>query len=98
MKIVITVMAEGRTLIGVQQDGTDPFIESQHTGNLDEVLKAVPGVVARAVEHFAAQPKGKTYIAPTPLPKASTPAKTPVAKAGPTKPAQPKEGAMTKMF
>ncbi|MDP2662689.1 MAG: hypothetical protein Q8R28_18375 [Dehalococcoidia bacterium] len=91
MKIVITVMAEGRTLVGVQQEGTDPFIESLQTGNLGEVLAAVPAVVARAVEHFATEPKGKAYVAPTPLPRASAPAK-PAAKAA------PKQGSMTKMF
>ncbi len=98
MKVVIQMIGD-KALVGVQDDNTDPFVETMQFATLEEVLAAVPRVVVRAKERWATQPKGTAYQAPAPPPvnKTATAARTPT-KSAPAKPAAPKEGQMTAMF
>lgn len=95
MKVVIQTMAD-RALVGVQDENTDPFLEPVQAATLEEVLAAVPGVVSRARERWATQPRGTAYQAPAPPPR--QPVAASAAPAGPVAPKEPKQGSMTKMF
>ncbi len=98
MKVVIQMTGD-KALVGVQDDNTDPFVETMQGAALENILAAVPAVVAKAKERWATQPRGAAYVAPAPPPP---PPRTPVAAAparvAPAKPAEPKQGGMTKMF
>ena len=95
MKVVIQIMGD-RALVGVQDDNTDPFLEPIQAAALEDVLAAVPGIVSRARERWAAQPKGATYQAPAPPPR--EPVASGAAASRPAAPKEPKQGSMAKMF
>jgi hypothetical protein len=97
MKVVIQMTGD-KALVGVQDDNTDPFVETMQFATLEEVLAAVPRVVVRAKERWATQPKGVAYQAPAPPPVRTPTAAMTSTKATPAKPAAPKEGQMAAMF
>ncbi len=97
MKVVIQIMAD-RALVGVQDDNTDPFVEPIQAPALEDVLAAVPAVVARARERWATQPRGAAYQAPAPPPRAPAPASTTAARPSAATNTEPKPGQMAKMF
>ncbi|KKN39331.1 hypothetical protein LCGC14_0744360 [marine sediment metagenome] len=87
MKVVIQMKGD-RALVGVQGDGTDPVVETLEAASLEELLAAVPGVVARARERWATSPRNPKYVGPPPPPPATpTPGKP--ARRSPTTPAAP---------
>ncbi len=95
MKVVIQIMA-GRALVGVQDENTDPFVEPVQAAALEDVLAVVPGIVARARERWASQPRGSAYQAPAPPPR--EPVAAGAAASRPAVPKEPKTGSMTRMF
>ena len=95
MKVVIQIMGD-RALVGVQDENTDPFVEPVQAAALEDVLAAVPGIVSRARERWASQPKGAAYQAPAPPPR--EPVASGAAASRPAAPKEPKQGSMAKMF
>lgn len=71
LKLVLHLKGD-RALVGVQQQGTDPIVEPVPAATLEELLGAVPGLVARARERWAQSPRNPAYqgppIAPPPPP------------------------------
>ena len=90
---VVLHMKGNRTLVGVQGQGTDPLLETVEASTLEEALAAVPGVVARAREGWAASARRPAYVGPPTEPK---PAPVARAAAGAGRPQQqgPGEGQM----
>ncbi len=76
LKIVVYVRDSG-AMIGVQQDGTDPIMETSLGANLETALGAVPTVVAMAQKRWETDPKRPAYQGPAPAPR---PAAAPVQK------------------
>ena len=69
LKVVIHLWGD-RALVGIQQKDCDPVVEPVQGGTLDEVLAAVPGLVARARERWATSPRNPAYQGPPPPPQA----------------------------
>ena len=65
LKIVVQMKGD-RALVGVQGTGTDPVVETLAVTSLDDVLAAVPGILARARERWTTSPKNPAYVGPPP--------------------------------
>ena len=64
LKVVI-YLKDGRALVGIQGQGTDPVLETlPDVSGLEAALAAVPGVVARARERWATSPRCPAYVGP----------------------------------
>ena len=63
LKIVIQVKGT-RALVGIQKKDTDPVIEPIEAASVEEILTAVPGILARAREKWATSPKNPKYEGP----------------------------------
>ena len=72
LKIVVQMKGD-RALVGVQGTNTDPVVETLAATSLNDVLAAIPGILARARERWATSPKNPDYVGPTP-PAAPAPA------------------------
>ena len=86
LKVVVQMKGD-RAVVGVQGDGTDPVVETLEAASLEELLAAVPGVVARARERWATSPRNPKYEGP-PLPPPATPSQ-PAARRAPTPKPEP---------
>lgn len=64
---VVVHLSGGQARVGVQEESTDPVLETLGAGTLEEALAAVPGVVTRARERWAQTPRNPKYEGP-PLP------------------------------
>ena len=89
LKVVLHLKV-GRARIGVQDKGTDPVVEFLEAATLEELLAAVPAVLQRARERWAQSPQNPKSEGPPPPPP-PTPAPRPA------RPAQPREGQMTRL-
>ena len=95
LKVVIHLWGD-RALVGIQQKDCDPVVEPVQAATLQEVLAAVPGLVARARERWATSPRNPAYQGPPPPPPPPRPQTTAVARpAG--RPAAP-QGGMSRML
>ena len=75
LKVVIQMKGD-RALVGVQGTNTDPVVETLPATSLNDVLAAVPGVLARARERWTTSPKNPAYQRP---PEAPAPPRLPAA-------------------
>lgn len=87
---VVVHLKDGRALIGVQEKGTDPVVESLEAGTLEELLGSVPAVLQRARERWSQSPQNPKYEGPPPPPPP-----TPGPRSA--RPAQPREGQMARL-
>jgi len=67
---------DGSVLVGVLQDGCDPFIKTEQ-GAIEAVLPHVPDFLKEAQDKWAVAPKNPAYKAPPPPKPAPKPAVTP---------------------
>ncbi len=72
LKVVLQIWGT-RAIVGIQGTNTDPVVETLETASLEELLAAVPGVLARARERWATSPRNPKYVGP-PAPPPATPA------------------------
>lgn len=75
LKVVIQMKGD-RALVGVQGTNTDPVVETLPATSLNDVLAAVPEILARARERWATSPKNPAYVGPPPPPVQPAPART----------------------
>lgn len=71
LKIVIQIKGD-RALVGIQQKDTDPVLEPLEAVSLEEILAAVPTILARAREQWQSSPRRPKYegppVSPPPVP------------------------------
>jgi hypothetical protein len=82
LKVVIQMKGD-RALVGVQGTNTDPVVETLPATSLNDVLAAVPGILARAREKWTATPKNPAYQRPPDppaAPRSSVPGKPEVVR------------------
>ena len=80
LKIVIQIK-ENRALVGIQKKDTDPVLEPIEAASLEEILAAVPTILARAREQWQASPRRPKYEGPpVSPPPAPVPQRQPAAK------------------
>ncbi len=82
MKVVIVMKADS-LMLGVQSPDCDP-VYTTAKGDLEVALQMVPGLVAEAIQKWAANPRYPKAILPEP-PPVSAPQRTPAS----TRPAAP---------
>ncbi len=88
LKVVIQMKGD-RALVGVQGTNTDPVVETLPATSLNDVLSAVPEILARAREKWAATPKNPDYQRP---PEPPAPARAAAAtRSTPQRPAEPQQ-------
>lgn len=67
MKIIITTR-NGRTMMGVERNGADPYLEPAPGDRLEDVAAALPDFVQRAREHWSLSPRNPKHFRPNPAP------------------------------
>ncbi len=87
LKVVIQMKGD-RALVGVQGTNTDPVVETLPATSLNDVLAAVPGILERARERWAATPKNPAYQRP-PEPPAPARAVAAATRSTPQRPPDP---------
>ncbi len=90
LKVVIQMKGD-RALVGVQGTNTDPVVETLPATSLNDVLSAVPGIVARAREKWTATPKNPTYQRPPEPPAPARAAAAAVIRSTPQRPPDPQQ-------
>jgi len=89
LKVVIQMKGD-RALVGVQGTNTDPVVEVLPATSLNDVLSAVPGILARARERWATSPKNPAYQRP-PEPPPPARAAAAATRSTPQRPPEPQQ-------
>ena len=88
---VVLLLGDGHARIGVQEEDTDPVMETVEAGDLDEALGAVPAVLNRARGRWEESRRNPAYQGPPTAPEPrQTAAATP--RAGRTRASQQGSG------
>ena len=79
LKIVIQIKGN-RALVGIQKKDTDPVLEPLEAVSIEEILAAVPTILAGAKEQWQASPRRPKYEGPPVSPPVAVPLRQPAAK------------------
>ena len=65
LKLIISIR-NGRTMVGVQRNSADPYMETTPATEIEDIAEALPGVVQRAIQKWETNLKNPAYHRPTP--------------------------------